>query len=206
MQAFAEHVRHAAGVPHVLVNNAGVGYLGRFLDSDLAHWQRVLDVNLMGVVHGCHAFLPMMIAAGGPRQVLNVASSAANYPSPAMAAYAASKYAVAGLSEVLKMELAGTGVGVATICPGVVNTPIVQARGNTAPAVTPAQLDKLQAYYASKGCPPELVAEAMVRAARRGDDIVLVGPYAQLIYHARRVSLRLVRRLMLDGARKSGYL
>jgi hypothetical protein len=46
----------------------------------------------------------------------------------------------------------------------------------------------------------------MVRAARRGDDIVLVGPYAQLIYHARRVSLRLVRRLMLDGARKSGYL
>lgn len=206
MKAFAERVLREAGVPHVLVNNAGVAYLGLFVDSDVAHWRRVMDVNLMGVVHGCHVFLPAMIAAGGPRQVLNVASSAANYPSPAMAAYAASKYAVAGLSEVLKMELKGSGVGVSTVCPGVINTAIAKPNGNTAPTITAMQLNKLQAYYADNGCSPDLVGEAMVRAAQRGGDMVLVGPYSRLIYMARQLSLKLARALMMDGARKIGFI
>lgn len=60
----------------------------------------------MGVVHGCYHFIPQMLQAGGPRHVLNVASVAGIYPSPTMAAYAASKHAVFGFNEVLKMELA----------------------------------------------------------------------------------------------------
>jgi NAD(P)-dependent dehydrogenase (short-subunit alcohol dehydrogenase family) len=205
MQELAESVQREFGTPHVLINNAGIGYLGQFLDSDLAHWRRVIDVNLMGVVHGCHYFLPGMLAAGGPRHVLNVASSAANYPTPAMAAYAASKAAVAGFSEVLKMELAGSAVAVSSVFPGVINTPIVRT-SSIAPKVTSQQLEKLQAYYAAEGCSPEVVAEAMVRAVQRGDDFVLTGPYARLVHHVRRLSLKLVRRLMLDSARKVGYL
>ncbi|MBV8500332.1 MAG: SDR family NAD(P)-dependent oxidoreductase [Paucibacter sp.] len=205
MRSFADRVRRDVGIPHVIVNNAGVAYLGRFIDSDLEHWRRLMDINVMGVVHGCHFFLPMMISAGGPRRMINVASSAANFPSPSMAAYAASKYAVAGFSEVLKMELSETGIGVITVCPGVINTPIAKPSGrNTAPTFTPEQIDRLQNYYASEGCSPDRVAEAIVRAARRGGDIVLVGPYARLVYHARRLSLRLARKLMLDGARRIG--
>ena len=110
----------AVGAPDVLINNAGIGYLGPFLNSDLEHWSRVLGINLMGVVHGCYHFIPTMLAAGGPRQVLIVSSSAGNYPSPTMAVYAASKGAVWSFAEVLKMELAGTSVGVMTVCPGVI--------------------------------------------------------------------------------------
>ncbi|HEY1091768.1 MAG TPA: SDR family NAD(P)-dependent oxidoreductase, partial [Burkholderiaceae bacterium] len=128
MQRFAAQMAQDGGAPDVLINNAGIGYLGQFLKSDLAHWRRVLDINLMGVVNGCHHFLPLMLAAGGPRQVLNVASTAGLYPAPAMAAYAASKFAVFGFSEVLKMELDGSQIGVTTVCPGVINTPIVRAR------------------------------------------------------------------------------
>ena len=91
MKALADAVHEVVGAPDVLINNAGVGYLGRFLESDLAHWPRILGINLMGVVHGCYHFIPKMLEAGGPRQVLIVSSSAGNYPAPTMAAYAASK-------------------------------------------------------------------------------------------------------------------
>lgn len=206
MKAFADLVHSKVGAVDVLTNNAGIGYLGRFLESDLAHWERVTRINVMGVVYGCYFFIPGMLAAGGDRQVLNVSSSAGNYPSPAMAAYAASKHAVWGLSEVLKMELADTRIGVTTVCPGVINTPIVRARSNISSSVTDAQLAKLQAYYQEEGCSPVVVAEDIVRAVQRGQDMLLSGPYARLIYHVRRISLRLVRTLMTASARKVGYL
>ncbi len=206
MQALADDLCARGGPPDVLVNNAGIGYLGLFLASDLAHWRRVLDVNVMGVVHGCHAFLPAMVAAGGPRHVLNVASSAGNFPVPSMAAYAASKYAVSGLSEVLKMELAATDVHVTTVCPGVIDTPIVTVRSNMAPSISEAQIARLQAYYRREGCSPDVVAKDMLRAVRTDVDVLLTGPAARLIYHLRRISLRLVRTVTLRFARQSGYL
>jgi len=203
---FAANVRQEAGVPDVLVNNAGVGYLGPFLRSDLEHWDRVLGVNVMGVVHGCWHFLPMMIDAGGPRHVLNVSSSAGNYPVPTMAAYAASKAAVSGFSEVLKMEMAGTGVRVTTVCPGVINTPIVSSMSNVSPAVPPQQIQRLQAYYRRVGCSADVVAAGMVRAVRDDVDLLLVGPSARLVHHLRRLSLRLVRSVILRFAAESGYV
>lgn len=206
MSELATRIHATQGALDVLINNAGVGYLGRFVDSDLHHWRRVLDINLMGVVHGCHAFIPRMIEAGGPRQVLNVASAAAVFPSPSMAAYAASKHAVYGLSEVLKMELNGTDVGVTTVCPGVINTPIVANHKNISASVRPEQISRLQNYYQRKGCSPERVAESMVRAVLKGDDLLLVGPFARLIFQLRRISVGLLRRVVLNDARKIGYL
>jgi NAD(P)-dependent dehydrogenase (short-subunit alcohol dehydrogenase family) len=206
VQALADTVHAQGGALDVLINNAGIGYLGRFLDSDLEHWSRVLGVNVMGVVHGCRSFIPKMIEAGGPRQVLIVSSSAGNYPAPTMAAYAASKGAVWSFAEVLKMELADTAVGVTTVCPGVIDTPIVQARRNMATSVTEEQIRRLQAYYSDKGCSPDVVAEDMVRAVQKGSDLLLTGPYARTVYHARRLSLSLVRRLMTKSAREVGYL
>lgn len=206
MQALADFVHAEIGALDVLVNNAGIGYLGLFLECDLAHWQRVLDVNVMGVVRGCHLFLPAMIAAGGPRRVLNVASAAGIFPAPSMAAYAASKHAVFGFSEVLKMELVDTEVGVTTVCPGIINTPIVRARSNMGPRVTEAQLAKLQAFYVEKGCLPEAVADGMVRAVEQGEDLLLVGPLARTISWMRRLSLGLARRVTIRDARRMGYL
>ena len=205
MKQFADEVHATIGALDVLVNNAGVAYLGRFLDSDLDHWAWVLNVNVMGVVNGCRYFIPPMITAGGARQVLNVASGAGNYPTPSLAAYCASKYAVTGFSEVLKMELADSAVGVTTVFPGVINTAIISGSG-ISPSVPPAQVQKLEAYYRANGCAPEVVAEDMVRAAQKGSDICLTGPSAKLIYHTKRVSQTLMRRLMISSAKKVGYL
>lgn len=206
MKEFAARVHAEVGAVDVLINNAGIAYLGLFLHSDLDHWPRVMNVNLMGVVHGCRYFIPRMIAAGGPRQVLNVASSAGNYPAPSMAAYAASKYAVAGFSEVLKMELAETQVGITTVCPGIINTAIVTTGAGVAPTVPASQIAKLQAYYVAKGCTPEVVAQDMVRAVEKGSDICLTGPGAALVYHLKRFSLKLVRMATIFSAKRIGYL
>lgn len=99
------------GAPDLLFNNAGIGCGGPFLDTPLAHWREVLDVNLMGAVHGTRAFLPAMMRQGSGH-VVNVASAAAFHGLPKFSAYSASKAAVAALSEALRAELAGTGVDV----------------------------------------------------------------------------------------------
>lgn len=115
MGALAEHVNERAGVPDILVNNAGIGYFGLFLDTPTVAWRRTFEVNVMGVVNGIRAFLPAMRAAGGERWVVNVASAAGFAPAPSMSAYAASKHAVVGLSEVLAMELEGSGARMSSV-------------------------------------------------------------------------------------------
>ena len=204
MQAFAARVYEQIGAPDVLFNNAGIAYMGKFLDCDLAHWQRILNVNLMGVVHGCYHFIPLMLAAGGPRQIVNVSSTASYAPSPSMASYAASKFAVAGFCDVLRMELDGTLIGVTDVCPGVINTAITTS--GAAPSMQGAQLQRLQDYYIKQGCLPEVVANDVVRAVQTGKTLVLTGPYSRLLYHLKRISRRLLFKLTLSSATKIGYL
>jgi NAD(P)-dependent dehydrogenase (short-subunit alcohol dehydrogenase family) len=109
---FAAAVSESVGAVDVLVNNAGVAFLGAFEETPIAEWRRILDVNVLGIVHCIDAFLPAMRKAGGPRKIVNVASLAGVAPAPNMSAYAASKHAVIGLSEVLALELYDTELSV----------------------------------------------------------------------------------------------
>ena len=206
MAALAGHVNKQAGVPDILVNNAGIGYFGLFLDTPTVAWRRVFEVNVMGVVNGIRAFLPAMRAAGGERWVVNVASAAGFAPAPSMSAYAASKHAVVGLSEVLAMEVDGSGVRVLMRCPGVINTPIVAGNAQMTPEFPRAQVQRLQAYYVAQGCAPREVAEALLGALGRGDIVVFAGPLARMSAILMRISRRLARRVTLRKAREMGYL
>ncbi|MBD5606002.1 MAG: SDR family NAD(P)-dependent oxidoreductase [Candidatus Eremiobacteraeota bacterium] len=206
MKRLADDVARDAGVPDVLVNNAGIGYLGPFLESPLDHWRRILGVNVVGVVNGCYYFLPKMIAAGGRRRVVVIASGAALYPPPNAAAYGASKAAAFSFAESLKMDLIGTDVGVTTVCPGITNTGIVhRPSGDPSPAVTEEQIARMREHYVKKGLTPEAVADAVVRGVERGQDVVLVGTATHLIYNLRRFSLPLTRRVNYDGAKAAGF-
>jgi cation diffusion facilitator CzcD-associated flavoprotein CzcO/short-subunit dehydrogenase len=206
MRQLGEDVAADAGVPDVLVNNAGIAYLGSFLKSPPEHWHRMLDVNVIGIVNCCYYFVPKMLAAGGKRRVVIIASGASHYPPPNAAAYGASKAAAFSFGESLKMELAGTGIGVTTVCPGITNTGIIdRPRDASAPPITEAQFARLRDYYAKKGATPEAVAESVVRGVERGSDVVLVGPASRLIYNLRRISLPLTRRLTYGGARDAGF-
>ena len=204
--ALAARVTTEAAAPDVVVNNAGVGFLGPFLDTPLSAWTQVMSVNLMGVVHVSRAFLPGMIAAGGARRLVNVSSAAGLHAVPNLSAYSASKHAVLGLSDALAMELRDTSVGVTAVCPGIIDTPIVRNRRAVADSVPATALDRLDRQYKAKGVHPSAVAARIVRAVERGEDLVLVGPTAATVFHARRVSRVLLRKASVSGARDLGYV
>lgn len=197
---------HAEGPLDVLVNNAGIAYLGCFEEMRAAWWRRTFDVNVMGVVHCVQAFLPAMRSAGGERRIVNVASVAGVAPAPNMSAYAASKHAVIGLSEVLALELHDSPVSVLVVCPGIINTNIVTAAGMTAPGIGAGQLQKLQRYYVEHGCLPDVVAEGIVRSVLSDDQYLFVGPKAKPASILARLSRSLVRKATLRDARVAGYL
>ena len=205
VREFAAAVHGAVGAIDVLVNNAGVAFLGSFEETPLEEWRRIYDINVLGIVHCIRAFLPAMQSAGGERKIVNVASTAGFAPMPNMAAYAASKHAVVGLSEVLAMELHGTPVSMLVVCPGIINTAIVHV-SPTSTSIGPAQKERLQRYYATDGCTPDVVAEDIVRSVEKDDAFLFTGPLAKLGYAGMRISRRLARRLAISTARKSGYL
>jgi NAD(P)-dependent dehydrogenase (short-subunit alcohol dehydrogenase family) len=124
VEALARHAYALHGRVDIVVNNAGLVVLGKVWEIPLTQWHRLMDVNLWGVIHGIHAFVPRLIRQGGPAYVINTASMAGVMTLGSLAPYVASKHAVVGLSEVLARDLAEAEVpiGVTVVCPGYVPT------------------------------------------------------------------------------------
>lgn len=108
----------------MIFNNAGIGVGGDSLELTVAHWDRCIDVNLRGVIHGVQAALPYMVAQG-EGYIVNTASLAGLLPAPFLAPYAATKHAVVGLTLAMRAEFEGRGVHFIALCPGFTDTPIL---------------------------------------------------------------------------------
>ncbi|MTD56975.1 SDR family oxidoreductase [Amycolatopsis pithecellobii] len=176
MRKFADEVIAQHGVPDIVVNNAGVGHAGSFLDTTTEEWQRVLDVNLWGVIHGCQVFGQAMAERGEGGHIVNVASAAAYLPLKSLAAYSTSKAAVLALSDCLRAEVSGRGIGVSAICPGFVATNIT--RTTTFSGVDAAEQERRRAgatkLYRRRNFGPEKVAAEILRAVATGKATVPV--------------------------------
>ncbi|GAA2486626.1 SDR family oxidoreductase [Streptomyces gobitricini] len=181
MEKLAAKVATEYGTVDVLVNNAGTGLSGSFLDTTSDDWKKVLDVNLWGVIHGCRIFGRRMAERGQGGHIVNMASAAAFQPSRMLPAYSTSKAAVLMLSECLRAELAGRGIGVTAVCPGIVNTNITTtARFAGVPEDEEKRRQKKAArLYGMRNYPPEKVAEAILRAVVRNEAVVPVTPEAR---------------------------
>jgi NADP-dependent 3-hydroxy acid dehydrogenase YdfG len=175
----------------VLVNNAGVAMFGLVEQTSLSDWKWLLDVNLWGVIYGCHYFYPRMIEQGGGGHIVNVSSAAGLGPIPAQVVYCASKYAVVGLSETLRGEGALNGIGVSVICPSLVNTNIPQSvRWRMTTKNCPTEelfIQKSAALATRRNYSADNVGERVVRAVERNKGIVKVGPEAYLMDYAHRL-------------------
>jgi NAD(P)-dependent dehydrogenase (short-subunit alcohol dehydrogenase family) len=129
-----EHAAQAAfaafGRVHILCNNAGVAAGGGIDNISLDNWRWVLDVNLMGVLHGIRSFLPHIRAHGEGGHIVNTASMAGINAGPGFSPYAASKFAVVAMSEGLATQLKPHGIGVSVLCPSFVNTRIGESGRN----------------------------------------------------------------------------
>ncbi len=122
----------AFGKVHVVCNNAGVISSGGIDNISLGEWRWVMDVNMMGVLHGIHAFLPHMRAHGEGGHILNTASMAGMLNRLGLSPYSASKFAVVSMSEGLALELKPLRIGVSVLCPGFVRTRIMESERHRA--------------------------------------------------------------------------
>ncbi|WP_460438005.1 SDR family oxidoreductase [Amycolatopsis stemonae] len=192
---FAEQVRKEHGVPDIVVNNAGIGMSGPFLDTSVEDWERVIDVNLWGVIHGCRAFAPMLAERGEGGQIVNLASAAAYLPSKILTAYATTKSAVLTLSVCLRAELAAHHIGVTAVCPGIVKTNIT----NTTRFVGVSEEEQRRRQkessklYARRGFGPEGVARDILRAVEKDTAIAPSTPEAKVALVLSRLTPGLLR-------------
>ncbi len=187
VEAFAEEVCAEHGVPDIVVNNAGIGAAGAFLDTPPEQFDRVLDVNLGGVVNSCRAFAPRLVERGTGGHIVNVASAAAYAPLQSLNAYCTSKAAVFMFSDCLRAELDAADVFLTTICPGVVNTNILQTTQMHAPTGKEQdQVDgrrrQLEKMFALRRYGPDKVAKSIVSAVQKKKPIRPVTPEAYLLY------------------------
>jgi len=197
VESFAADVCAAHGVPDVVVNNAGIGQAGDFLDTPAEQWDRVLDVNLGGVVNGCRAFARRLVQRGTGGHIVNVASMAAYAPLQGMNAYCTSKAAVYMFSDCLRAELSSAGIGLTTICPGVVDTGIVQATRFDVPeekrAAAVAARARAEKLFRTRRYGPDKVAAAILESVRNGSAVRPVTPEAHLVYGVARVAPQILR-------------
>jgi NAD(P)-dependent dehydrogenase (short-subunit alcohol dehydrogenase family) len=196
VEALARAAWDAFGAVHVLCNNAGVASTSAgspTWECSLDEWGWVMGVNVMGVIYGVRSFLPKMIAQGTEGHVVNTASMAGLIPGSGI--YGVSKHAVVALSESLWNELTmrGTKIRVSVLCPGWVNTRIIESERNRPetprPAPDPeapqfAMMRKIVEGLIANGLDPNAVGDIVLDAIRRERFYVLTHPtWSNMVKH-----------------------
>lgn len=179
------------GNVHVVCNNAGVAVGGALQDMAFEDWDWVMGVNVDGVVNGMQTFLPHVLAHGEGGHIVNTASMAGHAGMPGLGVYNASKFAVVGMSEALRADLAETNVGVSVLCPGVVRTAIFESGRNrpaslqtdvdTASATLAANVEgeersALQQQMLNEGLDASVIGEMVLEAITQDDFYILSHP------------------------------
>ncbi len=155
MDAMARRVLDDGGAPDIIVANAGIGMDARFVETDDDAYRRVLEVNVLGLVRSVRPFVAAMVERGSGR-ILLISSIVGKRGIPHYAAYSASKFAVHGLAEALRVELLGTGVTIGVICPASTETEFHDRKIRSGPPQKSSRVAKHSA---------ESVARAIVRMA-----------------------------------------
>jgi NAD(P)-dependent dehydrogenase (short-subunit alcohol dehydrogenase family)/pimeloyl-ACP methyl ester carboxylesterase len=186
VEEFAERLSAEHGVPDIVVNNAGIGHAGLFLDTPAEEFDRVLDINFGGVVNCCRSFGRRLVDRGTGGHIVNISSMAAYSPQQSMNAYSTSKAAVFMFGDCLRAELDQAGVGLTTVCPGVINTNIVHTTRFDVPAAKQAKVEarraQLEKAFAARRYGPDKVAKAIVSAVKKNKPIRPVAPEAYFVY------------------------
>lgn len=186
MRDFAAAVHARVDAVDILMNNAGVALGAGFLDTTIDDWDWILGINLRGVIHGCHFFVPPMVARGRGGHVINLSSTAGFLASEAMVAYATTKFAVLGLSESMRDELAQHHIGVTAVCPGMINTPITRSARVRGLYARPDMHQGMITMFERRNYTPERVAENILKAVQRNRMVAPISPEAWTMYYVKR--------------------
>lgn len=179
-QSVEDFVRRVGGLD-LMVNNAGVAVAGAVETTPASDWRWITDINLLGVVWGCQAAVPVMRAAGAGL-VLNVASAAGFAAGPQMSAYNATKAAVISLSETLAAELEGSGVQASVAMPGFFRTRLLDSM-----RAPPQESAMAQRLMTNSSHDAGAAARAILAAAARGDLYIVWPREYRLVWRLKRL-------------------
>ena len=173
VQALKDAALEKFGAVHLLCNNAGVWIGALMQEADIKDWQYLINVNLYGVIHGVQTFLPLLIEQG-EGHIVNTASMGGLISGPPEGLYTTTKFAVVALSEALLMEVAGQGVGVSVLCPGLVATNLITQSFAVRPDALNSGIDHQQpAPDVANGIAPALVGVQVMDAVKEGGFYVI---------------------------------
>jgi NAD(P)-dependent dehydrogenase (short-subunit alcohol dehydrogenase family) len=188
MERAAAEAEQVFGKIHVLVNNAGVGVFAPLTTATYNDWDWAMGINVTGVFNGVHVFLPRIRAHGEGGQIVATSSIAGLIVDDGPGIYSTSKFAVVGMMEALRAELADTNIGVSVFCPGIVNTDIGESNRNrpaslsdpATPPPDPKMMARMRAAMRRMGPPPGMdpleAGRLVLRGIRNNDLYILTTP------------------------------
>lgn len=178
VQSMAASVIREGGVD-ILINNAGIGYIGELTETSIETWRRLLDINFWGPIYHIYAFLPDMISKKRGH-IVNVSSGQAFFRLPTWGAYAAVKLAIGAMSEILHFEVKKHGIRVTTVYPFMVDTGFYK---DVKPETFGGKMSmRLRPYYSMK---PEKVGRIIFNAIKRDARVEMVSFFNDIGYYAR---------------------
>ncbi len=172
VRRFAEEIHAEHGAMDVVMNIAGISTWGTVDALEHRHWRKVIEINLMGPIHVIECFVPPMMTSGRGGHLVNVSSAAGLFGLPWHAPYSASKFGLRGVSEVLRFDLERHGIGVSLVCPGGVDTPLVNTLEIVGADRETPRAKKWQARFRSHAVSPEHVARAILDGIKRNRYLV----------------------------------
>lgn len=191
VERLAQEAERVLGRLDLVVNNAGVAAAGPVGEASLADWQWIVGINLWGVIHGCHYFVPRLVRQGSGA-VLNVASLAGIACAPGMASYNTTKAAVIGLSETLAAEVSGDNVGVTVLCPAFFKTNLMETM-----RVSDAHFRTMaEAAFANSRMTADEVATAALQAVERRQLYCLPMREGRILWRLKRLMPQRYSRLL----------
>jgi NAD(P)-dependent dehydrogenase (short-subunit alcohol dehydrogenase family) len=202
--ALFDEVRERHGRLDLVFNNAGIAVGGTTDELTLDHWNKTLDVNLRGVIHGVHAAYPIMLAQGRGH-IVNTASVAGLVPAPMMLPYTTTKHAVVGLSLALRAEAAARGVRVSAICPGFVDTPLLDNANPDLPETETGKHAREAALRVQRRLySPAALARDVLRGIDKNQALIVAPASARVVWRGTRLSPEGAVRVLRRGLGRLG--
>ncbi len=196
-QALRQNIMQRWGGLGVLVNNAGVAAGGNVEETPLDDWHWVLDIDLMGVVRGCHEFLGLLKQQGSGH-IVNIASFAALAGAPDIAAYGTAKAGVFALSEAMRTDLHGTGVGVSVVCPAFFKTGLMNTFRSPDPD---GDRQKVERWMDKSGVTAVQVSGKIAAAVEKNQFLVLTHKATNWAWRIKRWLPALYFRMLVKGSK-----
>jgi NAD(P)-dependent dehydrogenase (short-subunit alcohol dehydrogenase family) len=182
VRSFASQIHADSGSLDIVMNIAGISVWGAVEDLEHRHWRKAVEVDLMGPIHVIESFVPHMIRAGGGGHLVNVSSAAGLFGLPAHAAYSAAKFGLRGVSEVLRFDLEPHGIFVSLVCPGAVDTGLVETVELVGVQPSRSALQRMKADFRRRAVTPEVAAAAILRGVERKQYLVFTSPDVMVGY------------------------